>query len=694
MVKHHNIAKSSDYLGPRGLKSIAELRWLIGQSKLRNKDAPNIALLVGAGVDISLKENRHSWPILLNKLAAHGGAFSREQLQTIETSAKLWPVETAEGLKGLIGSKTFWQALSSVLSAAGSEKQSAMRNGLIKLIYAGLQLIVTLNYTSDVLEILKGSKKVVKVIEPSSLAAWNLKELLSPGPNIVHLIHLHGRPSAVAGNTPLLDKRSFDEAIFGSPYYTALLQRLFEDTVVVTVGSSFSDAPIRSAAAQALYRFPIAARVHVSLQPEGDSRLESTLLERGLFGSFSVKTLFYPKSEHEEAGKILARIADPLPAPSTESNHLLKQIVEIADYLDQMGDFESSLQAHWMIEHWESIKAQVEALSVTQEVSFVSWYALARLERHLRHFIWFFEDPETRSQSRRTVWSKVAALSTRFHSNNQNWLYHLSKQVGSETGQQETDLDRGIFEFALGAHEIRGRSAEFSVWANALGFTCKQEGLTQHLSRIRLAKAIWGSKPATPSEYQKLRFQAASSNWESIQAKITLDQVEKYILNTSSLANSRPAVPRLLKETMREEIQSLYKDAASTARLAGNLRREVGSIVTGSFIETPSEAEANLLAINRRFSQEGWRKKETSTHWWIYIGLLAILHEQEIKVKNPTPEQARQALFWLETKCGELEIPTQTSLESLKRNQFAWWKKFHPHGVSLAEDVLSLLVNS
>jgi hypothetical protein len=671
------------HASPRARRTIAELTTALSENS-------SVALMVGSGVDSGLR-GRPIWSELIDQLARRGGIHPSGAGALARVASK-WPVEAAEALRGAIGSRKYNEAIKAFVAHRAAE-HPPLANALRTLVRRGVRVIVSFNYTSDLVDALHARKGIrVRVIQREDLSAWNPQQLLSPPENHVHLIALHGYVDHHSNQDPnfLLGRRSYDDAVLHTPYYNELLKRLFQDFTVLTLGLSWSDVPLRNAAAQLLLEFPIAAKVHAAVLSHG-SYPEDVWQERGFVNSYSVRPLFYdaPGNQHHQAASVLCTVArDVTPAPSLGSRASDAELNALADMLEQWGDYESGPQCDWMAEHWASLANAVLERQL-KEIDSATWLALAHIERHLRHFVWFYLPQASRVEFRRRLWEQVALLRAHIPGapplNSVGFLTSLATEVTTDGNSS-----RGYFEFAIGAFEVQYEGAAGAPsrvmrgWQKALRYFARVHPTSILAERVAIARQLWrvGKKPGI-RQLKRLRQQAVACEWEGIEAKIALDVAQQTFAEAKALQPDE--CPRKWREKERSAVLTAAEDARIAARTAGCLRREVGSVVVGSFVAPIASAESTLLAIYQRFNT-GNRRVELSMLWWIYTGLLAVFAD----TREERRATRNEALRWLTRRCGQLQPTKGHMLRAVAENSIPHWKFFHAKAGELAEELMAI----
>jgi hypothetical protein len=590
-----------------------------------------------------------------------------------------------------------------------------MVKALQGLVLAGVRLIINFNYTQDFLHVITNLGdsriKIVRIIDRSHLGSWNLHQLLFPPQDTVHIIHIHGfiNPLGTDEPGPVLDHKSYDEATFGTGHYKRLLNRIFQDFTVITAGLSWGDVPLRSAAAEVQFEYPIVSRTHYAILHHQEP-VKDLWKERGLISSYSVRPLYYSvqaSDSHEESGSILKAVTKRNDFRRYDGSLMEREMVKLANRLDGWGDYEAGPQSDWMSENFSTVKSALEHEwdNVTPKL----WLALARIERHFRHYIWFSVAQENKAQTRAAIWEKIANLWSHLPVTERRKIWNPDKFASIKPFQNSNGwLDytsRGVFEFAIGTYEVQYESKgipaslAFQAWTENLELILASAHESFYGQRIAIAQEVWlESAYRSEASLQTLRKFAARCAWESIESKIALDQaqtkfneIRERILAkqgaTGETSTNIDITPRNWNNAIRQELLDLSDDAKAIARMAGCFRREVGAVVLGSFVAPLQVAERNLIAIYKRCVENSGRSRELLMIWWIYFGLLAVLCEQR-RGKICSGEEGLQ---WLKQLCDQPKPLDENAREAITSNSIPHWGKYHSGAATLARKVAELI---
>lgn len=666
---------------PSGRRSVSDFAEAI---RAGNSEASLATLIVGAGVDAALA-GRPLWGDLIAQVGmpcTEGG--QPDQLAEV---ARTWPMEAAEALSVTLGPDAFYAGLTSALSESPKPSSPALGDALGDLIRAGVRLIISLNYTDDLLEVLqeKCPKHQFMLIDRRELSAWPFGRLLHPTRDTIHVVKLHGSLRST-NEEPIgivLNRTSYDDVASTHESYGILLQRLFEDSVVLTVGVSWSDLPLRDAAGRSRHRIPVAGRTHFALKPHNDTEAYDWWESRSLTSSYGLRPLFY--RDHGEVAEAIKTIADAA-VPSDEPS-LATPLGKIADWLDSAGDFESCQQSAWFAKNWEWVALEIEGLKDRSEcISGNEWMSCVRIERHLRHFLWFWLTPEAAKDRRRRVWNSLASSGERLAGGSRELWWRPTQIVETMEYESEFDLNAAaILDFAVGAFEVFGDSPS----PGALTWRLRAQGLWSEYSSSRAGKRVELASKVFTSSYvptPELLARARGARWEGLESKIALDlcQAAMQMARAGATAGLRD-LP--LRE--RERLARICQWAQGVARVAGSARREVGATVLGSLVVPVERAESDLIASYRGLAERSRGLIEPTAAWSIVIGLVAAFVDDSGAQREGDLIHALTP--WLGLKCGSIPVAYGVA-QAVQENYSRHWSQFHSRAGELAPLVAASLV--
>jgi SIR2-like domain len=673
---------------PRGLRSLAEAADALQAVRVSRS---KLAVIVGAGVDQSIAD-RPAWTDLLGRLG-NGLEVAGPCNESLTKVARDWPMETAEALRLTLGPDRFGTVLREALPPTGADEveRSPLARAIAKLVEQGASIIVSLNYTDDLVTALRARLQrsfVVRVIDRSEMSAWPLGHLLTPELGEVHVLKLHGSlplaDTAVESDV-VLDRSSYDAAVAADSPYGSVLSRLFEDFAVLSVGVSWTDVPLRDAAARARRQLPVARTMHYAAWQHSGDGARDWWQERALTASYGLRPLYYV--DHGQVADLLSSIVelvDSAEGPSPDA-----PLSDIADWLDRAGDYESRQQSTWFAAHWraasEAVKRACDPATLTSE----TWLAAARVERHLRHFLWFWLAPREKATIRRQLWQGLADAWSILPSSEAALLWQderIALALDWNTEATCGSPDRALLDFALGVYEVHGRDLSIhpsaAEWIDRLDCVCRHAPHSITRRRIATASKVW-----TRDASLDLVNAARDACWEGMEAKLALDIAENRL--RSLAASLRYETPRDWPGRDRDALWLQSDHVRELSRVAGSNRREAGAVVLASFLAPIDRAEGDLIASYRRLRDLSGGQIEPTSAWAVIIGLIAVFADQARTVSDH--ELVSPLCTWLADKCGQ--IPISTALASVvEQNYTRHWQQFHRRAANLAPRVAGQLL--
>lgn len=667
---------------PRSRRTLADFAVI-----LHNKQGTErIALLVGAGVDLQLT-GRGIWRDFVVKVASNSAIPAGEH-EALKVVAEAFPVEAAEALRIAVGRTRYYKALKEAAAHQDLTAEGQSMAGLLQqLITKGVRLVVSFNYSRDVAQAIseQGNPQLL-IIQRAHLAGWPKLDLLHPDQDKVHLIAIHGIVDETQEtlSSAVLDRSSYDSVMYSDLHYSDFLQRIFTDHTVLSVGLSWEDVVLRNAAARVHHAAPLSPKSHAALLPASSTGSSHNAFkadlwkERSFVGAYSVRPLYYDSADHHKelqtVLQVLAQLVEKLEDVGPPTNSGSKRLLNIADLLDLCGDYESVFQRKWFASNWLPLK-ELLVRSEQDRKDEDHWLALARIERHLRHFLWVYVRPDTRGKAREDCWKAVASAGMELHKTGKLTCWN-NGELSRACGRSNSPVGRGLFEFALGAYEVFNDEASSDptvlYWRNLLDVTVPEKVK----ARVEIAKLLWksGSDPADEGTINTLRSSAIECGWESIEAKLSLDLCELKFRSAQRNNNSKPL--RELPNEHRLELLNFALDARESARVAGCARRELGAVALASLVEDHERAEADLVGIYHGMVKAVAGGAGPIGTWAIYAGLIATLLDRSTK----NPIDAASASKWIQERCGTLRSPEHLDTPAVLRD---YWSAFHPEAGEL-----------
>lgn len=578
-------------------RTIGDLRYFLQQGQ--------VAFYLGAGVDMQLTldagtKKSPDWRKMLLLLNFPSEDESKkEELYRIDTpEGKLWneyvekwPAEMAALARWRNGDKEFSNLISELIEDASfSPKIEGGTQALCDLLSYS-NVIFTTNYANYVTKAMRAYNPSVEyvVLDREDLDGFVFPEPASKDKiKTCYIIHIHGRASSKS--FPILDAWGYNIAQSDDPSYLKLIEALFKNRHVITIGTSWVDAPLRNINGYLNRKYPYLGRSHLALMyernlPETPELTEPHILwSNAMSAIYGVNFQFVDSSTQTDA---LKTIVAPLEMPKNVGN-----LQDVADFLDFTGDYESQLQHLWLIDvgrqqdsklsEQDATKAGVGSvvdrlLPTLESDKITDWVIAARIERHLRHQIWLYP-PVNKSvdQVRRQIWDT---------------LFQKFRMNYSDLRSIDEHL---LFDFLTGVFEIaKGSPADIpDLRDNVL-----QE-------RLKIAEHIWKPIPLkeTLSELvndldnlESLAMQLLNSGWESMSAKIITD---KAFLMAKGIIKFEAEMQKMDTPPFGYyDILSDSKRAEGIARVTGCFRRRTKvDILDALWNKDPIKARNRLLS--------------------------------------------------------------------------------------------------
>lgn len=497
-------------------------------------------VITGAGMDKALNPNAPSWVTLIDQLAVDVAAYESEglddsaasewgvdqsvlqdrqanrRMSSVAVLSDQWPMEAAEAIRVSVGSKEFLDRLTVEVANSRNVRSSAVGNtiaALSSLALRGVGCFLDLNYTDDVANALTvglahaGVK--VRISHLSTLQAHTLREVLEPPDGVVNVVKVHGSvPGKVFNEATgiILDRSSYARATAEGALYRDLLRRVFEDFQVVTLGVSWTDVALREAAAQAALKRPTSSLRHIVVRLQESGAVAEWWRERMYASSYGAMSIAY--LSHSEFPGVVTQIGESSArdhdrrrensAPSDGSADITPasdSMNDIADFLDGCGDFDSPLQSAWFGDSFEDL-----AQTIRQEVqqsppkTAEQWLTYARIERHLRHFVWFRLPSKKRIQLRSDLWTSIAAAFDALRETEQDNLWRpdaVAYCVAGRGSPIDAVAHRAAFDFALGQIEINPGGNASHTWGERVSSLREFDTVGTARDRIDVGHMIW-----------------------------------------------------------------------------------------------------------------------------------------------------------------------------------------------------------
>lgn len=597
------------------------------------------AFILGAGVDILIardfageKDLPPDWPKLIGGLRPFSTLGSNsESIASIQNIANNWPAEAASLARWWIGDGEFQKDIQSHLDndlvingiRKGIPEKTSTR-ALCRLLIQS-NLIITPNYSSYLIHALRSFEPNIKtvVIDREDLPSLPFPES-EENPRTIFVIHLHGRCSA--RSFPILDAWGYNILLHDDHNYVEFLRRLFTDRSVITIGVSWSDPPLRSAAAFVQRTRPYLSKKHLALRfvapseedtfgnangrsdPKGLARLWSDAMR----AAYGVDILFVDdKTQLQRLQQLgsdqsahcskeaINGFRHRLDHPGDNRLKLIDAWRQTANFLDSCGDYESPLQHRFLgIFSGSDTPTAKDITGATQTLAaklldFLSvaglgnekkleceqWCIAATIERHLRHHLYLYR-PQQESNFRQKLWRLL-------------W----ERLPFEEWNEIPLELR---FDFLLGKFELK---------LDDVNLAERKPDLGHFENRFSKALLVWTHAPGsipptneivqkdTSRDMQKLAVDLLDLGWESVAAKVLCDLMHFWatIANATDLTMDHP----LAKTTLEHAVH-----ASRLSRSSGCFRRQVkADSIAAMWMPDPLEGRVQLLG-NIRASEE------------------------------------------------------------------------------------------
>ena len=601
----------------------------------RDLSAGSVALFLGAGVDLALNSNAKSWESLVANLSqgfvTHSAEHERSQTAKFWTDdkwtslAQRWPTETASLMRWLLGDKQFIGDLAKLLQ--GRPKRTEFSELLSELALR-VGLVVTTNYTSVAKRAIEeflsrnGNARRLRVFDRESLPSLDVIGTVDRQHECI-IIHLHGRftPSSV----PILDAWGYNILSNDDLAYSQFLHRLFASMDVITVGVSWTDLPLRNAAALVRRTQPFVYRHHLALMFHSSQDVAASferragalsLWNRAVRATLGVEMLHVDANTQQTTLETLVRAEPTSAAKSTAESKPELDFEELADFLDDCGDYESRDQSQRLMEHGRElgydepndarlieralddltskILAQLDARCSRRD-----WEVFARIERHLRHHLWLYaSDLDEGKRKRSALWEGL------FQIRPSNW----------------TRLPATLrFDFVVGHYELQRSEAIPAELAN----------FDDELLVMRLAQAssgVWSSAYGTDDETKAM--QLFWLGWESLGAKKMGDRLMDLAIERAAKVRDNKVDSAATMISHAHEVLEEANRAEALARLAGCARRIVKAVTLGSMWD-PDPQHARLRVLGELSAPEALKALEPG----IYRGVAAALLSCDLRAR-------------------------------------------------------------
>ncbi len=569
----------------------------------------NLAFLLGAGIDKMLTNSKApSWDDLISKTSpSHCNKYSSNP-EYISLNGKYcsnWPTETAFGNMWFYGKSAYFQKIDEKVNIGGKFRFTGFINDLCKAMLKS-RLIVSLNY-SNLVEVLlknyiaKSTDSNIKALQLIVIERKQLTSILLTDnilKNKVYFIYLHGHCKNYSSDI-IFDSWSYNSITNEDKEYGGFLQDLFTHKKVISIGCSLRDYPLRNAAAFVQRTKTYLYRKHLSfiylddkfeiLQAKkscGRLRTFSNVMK----ASYGIDLIFTNKSNQN---KIFTQVfIDKNEIIEKES--LLSNPTKFADALDIRGDYESTEQ-NKLIVYLSQNEATSDHANITtiqkgisnflikyyndniNNINVENWISYARIENHLRHYIWLYCIGDNYTKIRKKFWRRL--YKTYFDCNMRN--KRIEKYI--------------LFNFIIGCYEHKTELNNIEYFKHSFrsSYDCKYK------RRLEYAPDIW-----TPLEESNIDFKTRmvpmllTHGWESMASKVLLDIASFRLKQTFSLDKDN--------EPEFNVIYNMAEQAEVIAKYSGCMRRVIKSeVIKAICCDNPGVFYNRLLGQLRALEEQG-----------------------------------------------------------------------------------------
>lgn len=603
---------------------------------------------------------------------------------------KSWPAEMATQPRWKYGEKSFTKEISDFYSddkfvpkteEVMDHKGSVLHAELTPTYYlckllSYSNIIITTNYADYITKALRAVNDKISYVV---LDREDLPGFIFPQPTekanltISYIVHLHGRPSS--RSFPILDAWGYNLAQFDTSSYSNTLESVFKSRHIVTIGSSWTDIPLRNILNSINRKYPYLghsnlAIIHEKL-PKNPEQLKPIKAWKDSMSAIYGTTFCFVNDSKQK--NLFENLTTSIHFPD------INNLEQIADFLDSTGDYESQLQQLWFSEigisknesgkTLEKIEIGVDLLrekliELIQSNNIKNWIIAARIERHLRHQIYLYTKEGLSSEKIRfETWQLL-------------YQNYLSLNV-----QQKIRDEQLLFDFLTGVYELaNSRITNLPKFKNDILY-----------KRLLLCDQVWKQHEIKESitaifqdidSMENLSIQLLECGWESISSKVLSDKIFYTV-------QALPKMEIIYKD--KENIPIKYSDILSDsiriegiAKLSGCFRRRIKVDVLNTFWnKNPTTTRTRLLGqLNAGYYGLETARIEPRLQCAIGVGLIVNqLRFEEIGFKRKSTIQvARDTL-----EDAGIDVKNTLELKNLE-----YWQKVIPKELN---DVYYELIN-
>jgi hypothetical protein len=498
-----------------------------------------------------------------------------DEIKEWKSYIKMWPAELATIFRLMNGDELFLSSIKEQFNNPNYHPnlKDAPTKALCSLLSYS-NVIVTTNYSNYIdqaIRVMYKNKISNNTLQIISLDREDLDCFIFPEPKkkneikTIYIIHIHGRPSEKS--FPILDAWGYNSAEYDSPDYLSLLNTLFRERHVITIGTSWEDIPIREISNKLNRKYPYLDRSNLFIFfPK--MNIDQNNIPPMKAWADSIKAIYgmniHIVKDIEEETTLFKKLSEIKHQPKIASS-----LNSISEYLDSIGDYESNLQQKWLLSigqeslqnasESEKMKNGVRLLLRKLKNSFKykcydQWIIAAKVERHLRHHIWLYPPERGKRDSiREEIWKLL-------YQDFKNFSLHQIEDLPKEL----------LFHFLTGNYEIMSKPFDIKLPPDIFNRIFAE--------RLEKCKRIWLPVPEEEDalenrilELNDLAKELLDCEWESMASKTLTDKAWLSAIKLNKIGKGdKDGFGKI-----RSELLSDIKRAEGIAKLTGCYRRRV-----------------------------------------------------------------------------------------------------------------------
>ena len=493
-----------------------------------------------------------------------------------------------------------------------------------------IKLIVSLNYSETILKILSKFSVKYKVIEREFINSIISSEIMNS--DVTYVIFLHGRVND--RSSVIFDTWDYNIIVDEDTIYQTFLESVLSQKTLISIGCSWTDGPLKNVAARVRRKNGYAGQTHIMFEIAErfcDSKeIAVSEWKNAMTLAYGLRPIVTPKAQLKEAiGGLLTEKFPP---------QIDGCLSEIADYLDDAGDFESSAQIEFLKQGQpdgnivdkvkQNTQTVADAIKRALEKGSVSFETASRIERHLRHHF-FLYDPVCGKEKRSNLWNKIKDKRPECELDQRVWFDHLVGGIEMNTERGYTDSSK----------------------------------LNEHFkARVNLARSVWQNGVDCHNLPDKL----LDVGWEMLAAKVWSDRLSEQAKSAKTGASERSAL--IVAEAER---------ISGISRMCGATRRQFKADIIGA-VWNPDQRAARHRLLNVYHSNTLNHGLEVGLH----SGLLLALFASDIAQGLDRNSKADFIKEWFIEQAQELGIAKIDDVNLVNAAQLNYWSNFMPNRVT------------